>query len=213
MQYRQLHRSGLAVSELTLGAMVFGEENQRGTPPEEAERMIHRYLDAGGNHIDTANGYADGRSGEIESEIVDLCLSEGVGITPLGHLGGGALTGNYHPAKHPREGRIATSSEKVEEIRKRRNLEQNWIILDKVTSLASIHNASASQVSIPWLLAQPAITSVIIAVRTMEQLEDNPGGENVRLQPDEIAELNQASAREEGYPYRCLNQYGESKTM
>ena len=62
---RRLGNSGLLVSELALGTMVFGETGSRGTAAGDATRMIHRYLDAGGNHIDTADVYADGRSEEI----------------------------------------------------------------------------------------------------------------------------------------------------
>ncbi len=65
MQYRLLGRSGLKVSELCLGTMVFGDESTRGAPEKESIKMIHRYMDAGGNHIDTANVYADRRSEEI----------------------------------------------------------------------------------------------------------------------------------------------------
>jgi aryl-alcohol dehydrogenase-like predicted oxidoreductase len=45
--------------------MVFGEEDLRGTDRTSAARIIQKFLDAGGNHIDTANVYADGRSEEI----------------------------------------------------------------------------------------------------------------------------------------------------
>ncbi len=47
MKYRKLGGSGLLVSELALGTMIFGEQSERSTPPAEAERMIHRFLDAG----------------------------------------------------------------------------------------------------------------------------------------------------------------------
>lgn len=65
MDVRQLGRSGLLVSELCLGTMIFGEQSERSTPADVAGEMIARYLDAGGNFIDTANVYADGRSEEI----------------------------------------------------------------------------------------------------------------------------------------------------
>jgi aryl-alcohol dehydrogenase-like predicted oxidoreductase len=55
MKYQQLGRSGLVVADLCLGGMLFGEASGRGTPADEAERMIDRYLDAGGNYIDTAD--------------------------------------------------------------------------------------------------------------------------------------------------------------
>ncbi|GAB4479872.1 MAG: aldo/keto reductase [Anaerolineae bacterium] len=68
MRYRQLGRSGLMVAELSLGTMIFGEQSGRATPPEEAHRMLDAYVEAGGNFIDTANVYADGRSEEIVGE-------------------------------------------------------------------------------------------------------------------------------------------------
>lgn len=68
MQYRQLGRSGLLVSDICLGTMIFGEEGHRYTPPEDAWHMLDQYVDAGGNFIDTANVYANGRSEEIIGE-------------------------------------------------------------------------------------------------------------------------------------------------
>lgn len=70
MKFNQLGRSGLLVTDLCLGAMIFGEESTRGTPPAEAERMINRYLDAGGNFIDTSDVYAGGRSEEIVGRVI-----------------------------------------------------------------------------------------------------------------------------------------------
>src|SRR2546429_8916801 len=65
MRFKQLGRSGLVVSDLCLGTMIFGEESVRGTPADEAEHMIHHFLDAGGNFIDKADVYAGGPSEEI----------------------------------------------------------------------------------------------------------------------------------------------------
>jgi len=63
MDYRNLGHSGLMVSPLCLGAMMFGGW---GNPDhEECVRIIHRALDAGINFIDTANGYSEG-----ESEVI-----------------------------------------------------------------------------------------------------------------------------------------------
>ena len=70
MRYNQLGNSGLLVSELGLGSGSFGETAGWGADPKEAVRMIHRFLDAGGNHIDTANNYAAGRAESIVGEAV-----------------------------------------------------------------------------------------------------------------------------------------------
>lgn len=61
MNYRSLGNSGLRVSELALGGMTFGwhvDEN-------EAHSILDAYVDAGGNFIDTADSYGEGRSEEI----------------------------------------------------------------------------------------------------------------------------------------------------
>ncbi len=70
MRYQPLGRSGLITSTLTLGTMIFGEQSDRSTPEQEAVRMIDRFIDAGGNHIDTADVYAKGRSEEIVGRAV-----------------------------------------------------------------------------------------------------------------------------------------------
>ena len=63
MEYRNLGKTGLKVSPLCLGAMMFGSW---GNPDhEDCIRTIHHALDAGINFIDTANGYSEG-----ESEVI-----------------------------------------------------------------------------------------------------------------------------------------------
>jgi hypothetical protein len=63
MDYRPLGRTGVSVSQLCLGAMMFGAA---GNPDhDDAIRIIHRALDAGINFIDTADGYSAGESEEI----------------------------------------------------------------------------------------------------------------------------------------------------
>jgi len=65
MKYNSLGDSGLKVSEACLGTMIFGEKNERSTDEDTAIKMIEGFIDSGGNFIDTANVYADGRSEEI----------------------------------------------------------------------------------------------------------------------------------------------------
>ena len=60
--YVTLGRSGLRVSPFCLGAMTFGEDWGWGSTVAESEAIIARYLELGGNFIDTANGYTKGHS-------------------------------------------------------------------------------------------------------------------------------------------------------
>ena len=61
MKYRQMGRTGLRVSELCLGAMTFGRE----TTEPDSFKILDRFVEAGGNFIDTADVYSAGTSEEI----------------------------------------------------------------------------------------------------------------------------------------------------
>jgi aryl-alcohol dehydrogenase-like predicted oxidoreductase len=75
MEYRQLGRSGLRVSALTMGTMTFGGSGVFASVGETdvggARRQIDRCLDAGVNLIDTADIYSFGLSEEIVGEALD----------------------------------------------------------------------------------------------------------------------------------------------
>ncbi len=66
MEYRSFGRTGVKVSSLCLGCMMFGGK----TPAGESYDIIDRALDAGINFIDTANVYSIGRSEEVTGEAL-----------------------------------------------------------------------------------------------------------------------------------------------
>lgn len=68
--YALLGRSGLRVSPLSLGTMTFGTEWGWGADIEGCRAMFQRYLEVGGNFIDTADGYTGGRSEEILGQLM-----------------------------------------------------------------------------------------------------------------------------------------------
>ncbi len=66
MEYRSLGRTGVQVSELCLGCMMFGGR----TEDEASADIIDRFIDAGGNFLDTANVYTRGRSEEATGKAL-----------------------------------------------------------------------------------------------------------------------------------------------
>jgi aryl-alcohol dehydrogenase-like predicted oxidoreductase len=74
MEYRQLGRSGLRISTLTLGTMTFGGKGEFADVGDAdvtaARRQIDMALDAGVNLVDTADAYSDGVSEEIIGEVL-----------------------------------------------------------------------------------------------------------------------------------------------
>ena len=91
MQYRLLGKSGLKVSELCLGTMMFGDQ----TDAKTADKITGSARDSGVNFIDTADGYAGGRSESMVGDLLrkdrdDWILATKVGSsqgTPARHKG------------------------------------------------------------------------------------------------------------------------------
>lgn len=140
----------------------------------------------------------------IEQEIVPASLDAGMGLLPWSPLGGGWLSGKYRRDEAPTGStRLGENPERGMEAWEKRNTEERtWRVLDAVSAVAQEHGASASQVSLAWLEAQPAVTSVILGVRTLEQLQDNMAADSLELSEDQLDRLDTASKPEmEDYPY------------
>src|SRR6202023_322215 len=86
MKYRLLGKSGLRVSEASLGTMSFGDEWGWGSPKAEAQKVYETYREAGGNVIDTANFYTGGTSEKFVGEFIK------------GHRDSGVLATKYSTA-------------------------------------------------------------------------------------------------------------------
>lgn len=70
MDYKLLGNTGIRVSELSLGAMTFGNEWGMGADKEESKKVFDAYINAGGNFIDTANLYQKQLSEKYLGEYV-----------------------------------------------------------------------------------------------------------------------------------------------
>jgi len=68
--YTTLGRSGLRVSPLCLGTMTFGTQWGWGSEESTARTIFDRYLEAGGNFVDTADGYTNGQSEEMVGKFI-----------------------------------------------------------------------------------------------------------------------------------------------
>lgn len=140
----------------------------------------------------------------IEHEIVPASLDAGIGLLPWSPLGGGWLSGKYRRDQQPSGAtRLGENPDRGMEAWAKRNAdERTWRVIDAVAAVAEQQGATSSQVALAWLAAQPAVTSVILGVRTLEQLRDNMGAAALTLTTEQLDRLTTASAPEiEDYPY------------
>jgi len=98
VRYKLLGKTGLRVSELCLGTMIFGDaRGSWGASKDEAARILGVFAEAGGNFVDTANRYAGGESERFLGELVApdrerwvLATKYGLSTRPGEPNGGGA---------------------------------------------------------------------------------------------------------------------------
>ena len=141
---------------------------------------------------------------DIEFELVDVCRNEDIGILPWSPLGGGWLTGKYARDTPPTGAtRLGENPARgVEAYDGRNRSERTWQVIDAVREVATARGVSMAAVSIAWLADRPAVTSVILGARTVEQLDDNLTAADLVLTADETARLDEASAPlVADYPY------------
>jgi len=141
---------------------------------------------------------------DIEHEVVPASLDAGVGLLPWSPLAGGWLSGKYERDVAPTGAtRLGENPERGMEAWKARNAEERtWRVVDAVRAVAEEVGGSASQVSLAWLAARPAVTSVILGARTVEQLRDNLAAADLQLSDEQQQRLTDASAPQvDGYPY------------
>ncbi len=140
----------------------------------------------------------------LEWELVPVCLNEGLGMIPWSPLRGGWLSGKYRRgmATPPEGTRVKTAEEKGwSENWTRYANERTWRVLDELFRIADELGKTPAQVALNWVLHQPGVTSPIIGVRTMEQLENNLGAAGWSLPAEHKACLDEVSAMEAPYPY------------
>lgn len=141
---------------------------------------------------------------DIELEIVAACQDAGMGLLPWSPLAGGWLTGKYKRDQAPTGAtRLGENPKRGGEAYEARNAqERTWAIIGAVEEIARARGVSMAQVALAWVVARPAVTSVILGARTPEQLSDNLGAAKLTLSDEEMQKLTDVSAPTPGqYPY------------
>ncbi len=122
----------------------------------------------------------------FETDLEPLCRAEEVGVINYYALASGFLTGKYRSeadlSKSPRGAEV----KKYLDARGRR-------ILKTLDDVAASHAATPGQVAIAWLIARPSVTAPIASATSVDQLQDLVKAAALKLKPEEIEALNQAS--------------------
>jgi aryl-alcohol dehydrogenase-like predicted oxidoreductase len=142
---------------------------------------------------------------ELEWEIVPAAQENGLGLLPWSPLSGGLLTGKYQQdaaaGENTRYG--DGSAQPGRHMYGRRTAaERTWAVLDVLGTIAAKREVSSAQIALAWVAGRPAVSSVILGARTLEQLTDNLAAADLVLTAEETETLDTVSDPEPAdYPY------------
>jgi len=131
----------------------------------------------------------------LEYEFQSFAEYYDIGILVWSPLAGGFLTGKYTGANpSPAGTRFAEAGAFVPF-----DKEMGYRVVVALKEVAARHDASPARVALSWVLGRPAVSSVIIAARKIEQLQDNIRAADLRLTEEDVRLLDASS--DPGIPY------------
>jgi aryl-alcohol dehydrogenase-like predicted oxidoreductase len=143
---------------------------------------------------------------ELEREIVPMLLDQKLGLLVWSPLAGGLLSGKF-----TRGGTADNDSRRTKFSFPPVNQERAYDIVDVMQTVAARHKATVAQVALGWLLHQPSVTSVIIGAKKASQLKDNLGAVELKLDADDLKQLDEVSQLTPEYPGWMFNVQGSDR--
>jgi aryl-alcohol dehydrogenase-like predicted oxidoreductase len=145
--------------------------------------------------FETLQAYYSIAGRELERELIPMLNEEKLGLMVWSPLAGGLLSGKFGPGANSPEGARRTTFD-FPPVDK----DRAWPVVEAMREIGKAHEVSVARVALAWLLAKPAVMSIIIGAKTTEQLDDNLAAADLKLTADEVARLDQISAIPSEYP-------------
>ncbi|ALM83094.1 aldo/keto reductase [Bordetella sp. N] len=137
---------------------------------------------------------------DVEDELIPVAQREGVGLVAWGPLAGGLLTGKYGVEGRHLEGTRSASPTGGFGSREPYLARNSAQILDRLLQLADTLDQTPTAIALQWLLAKPAVASVIIGARTVEQARQNIEALQTPVPREVLDELDSLSLPPPRYP-------------
>ncbi|MGP2470161.1 aldo/keto reductase [Ewingella americana] len=147
------------------------------------------------SRVETLQAYYSIAGRDVERELVPLVREEKMGLLVWSPLAGGLLSGKYGPGSSA-DGDSRRSKFDFPPV----DLDRAWQCVAEMRVIAERHGVSVGRIALAWLLARPYVTSVIIGVKRIDQLDDNLGAADIILTAEELVRLDAVSALPPYYP-------------
>jgi aryl-alcohol dehydrogenase-like predicted oxidoreductase len=156
--------------------------------------------------FETLQAYYSIAGRDLERELVPMLTEEKLGLMVWSPLAGGLLSGKFGPGSAaPNDARRASFDFPPVD------RDRAWACIAAMREIGDARGVSVARVALAWLLSKPAVMSVIIGAKSVEQLEDNLAAADLALGPEEIARLDEVSALPPEYPGWMLDRQGATR--
>ncbi|MFW2829175.1 aldo/keto reductase [Sphingomonas sp. ID0503] len=132
---------------------------------------------------------------DIERDTIPMMAHHGLGLTAWSPLAWGFLTGRI-TRENLASGEHRFGGGDIFEF----DRDKGFALVDRLRGIAAAHGATPAQVAIAWLLAKPALTSVLLGTTKIEQLEDNLAAATLQLSGEDLAAIDEAMPPVPAYP-------------
>ena len=143
---------------------------------------------------------------DIEREIVPMLQDQKMGLLTWSPLAGGLLSGKFTRA-NAADGDARRSKFNFPPV----NLDRAYEIIDVMQTIATRRQATIAQVALAWQLHKPFVTSVIIGAKKTSQLKDNLGAVDLKLDAEDMTQLDEVSKLALEYPGWMLGVQGSDR--
>lgn len=156
--------------------------------------------------FETLQAYYSIAGRDLERELVPMLTAERLGLMVWSPLAGGLLSGKFGPgSNNPTDARRTNFD--FPPVDK----DRAWKCVEVMREVGEAHGVSVARVALAWLLAKPAVMSIIIGAKTLEQLDDNLAAAELTLSAEQMARLDEVSALPAEYPAWMLARQGASR--
>jgi aryl-alcohol dehydrogenase-like predicted oxidoreductase len=144
----------------------------------------------------------------VEAEVLPALRELGIGFVPFSPLGRGFLTGAFQSADQFAEGDLRRSIPRMHE-----HAAANAGIVEAVKAIAARRGCTPAQVALAWVLAQGDDIVPIPGTKRRKYLEENLGALEVKLEPDDLAQIGRLASTVKGERYAAwIAQFSEKKS-
>ena len=164
-------------------------------PAWKAQKLLDIQADRGWAPCISAQMYYSLLGRDLEPDVIPFLQDNGLALMVWSPLASGFLSGKY-----TRENPVPEDSRRAKFDFPPVDIEHGYAVVDLLKTIAEKYNTSVAQTALAWLLAKPAVSTVIVGATKIDQLKENIGAADIILEEADVMALDDLAPVNVTYP-------------